>query len=85
MSQPTCPAQGSPHPAVVAVNAEQVGIQAAFVLSQDLNQMGRAKAKPGVRQLEASQSHIDPRIGEDPGDTAVQNEAPSHTRSLRCH
>lgn len=62
----------------MAVNAEQLRIQAAFVLSQDLNQMGRAKAKPGVRQLETSQSHIDPRIGEDPGDHVVQNEALSH-------
>lgn len=63
----------------------QVGIQAAFVFSSDLHQMASAKAKPGVKQLEASQSHIHSGMGEDPGDHAFKNEAPSHTRRPCFH
>lgn len=64
-----------------AVSDELLGIQAALVFSRGVYQMRRVKAKPGVRQLETSQSHIHPGVRQDPGDCAIHNEAPSDPRS----
>lgn len=72
---------GSTNLAMVALSDEQLGGQAALVFSWDVDQIRIAKAKPGVRQLETSQSHNHPGVGEDPGDHAIQNEAPSDPRS----